>query len=135
MSELIEEFKKEHSGFVETFKEVKELGVLTKEGHTKLMSLLPDLLDHLWNEDERLYPVIRKASEHNKKLKEILIFFVNGLGSLHEEILIFMTKYSAGVVMYNTFKREFERLFDALSKRIGYEEDFLYDEYEELNKL
>jgi hypothetical protein len=37
--------------------------------------------------------------------------------------------------MYNTFKREFERLFDALSKRIGYEEDFLYDEYEELNKL
>lgn len=135
MSELIEGFKKEHSGFVEAFREIKELGVLTKEGHARLMFLLPDVLDHLWNEDERFYPVIRKASEQNKKLKKILIYFVNGLGSLHEEILLFMTKYSEGFVMYNTFQREYERLSDAISKRIGYEENFLYDEYEELNKL
>jgi len=52
MSALIEEFKKEHSGIIEAFKEVKELGVYTKEGHAKLSSLLPDFLDHLWNEDE-----------------------------------------------------------------------------------
>ncbi len=135
MSVLIEKFKREHSGFVEALKEVEELGILTKEGHAKLMYLLPDLLDHLWNEDERIYPVLRRASEHNKTLKEILRFFVNGLGAIHEEMLIFMAKYSEGVVMYNTFQREYERLFDTLSKRIGYEENFLYDEYEELNKL
>ncbi len=63
------------SALIEAFKEVEELGVHTKEGHTKLMSLLPNLFDHLWNEDEQLYPMLRRASEDNKMLKEILSFF------------------------------------------------------------
>ncbi len=49
-------------------------------------------------------------------------------------MLKFFTKYSKGVIDSN-FQREYERLFDALSKRIQYEELILYDEYEELNKL
>jgi iron-sulfur cluster repair protein YtfE (RIC family) len=134
MSTLIEEFKKEHSEIIEAFKEVKELDVLTKEGHSKLMYLLSDLLKHLWHEDEQLYPVLRKASEHNKKLKEILSSFINGLGVIHEEVLQFMTKYYKGDLSSN-FHKEYERLFDDLSKRIGYEENILYGEYEELNKL
>ena len=134
MSELIKEFKKEHSGIIGAFKEVNELGVLTKEGHSKLMYLLSDLLKHLWHEDERLYPVLRKASEHNKKLKEILSFFLNGLGVIHEKVLQFMTEYYKGDLNSN-FHREYERLFDALSKRIGYEENIFSGEYEELNKL
>ncbi len=134
MSVLIEEFKKEHSEFVEALKEVDELGVFTKEGHAKLMSLLPDLLDHLWNEDVRLYPVLKKTSEHNKKLKEILSFFVNGLSAIHEEMLIFMTKYAKGIVLDINFQREYERLFGALSKRIEYEEEILYEEYEDMQQ-
>jgi hemerythrin superfamily protein len=132
MSALIEGFKKEHSEIIEAFREVKKLGILTKEGHAKLMSLLPDLLDHLWNEDDRLYPVLRKASEHNKKLEEILSFFENGLGAIHENMLIFMTRYAKGVVIDINFQREYESLSDALSKRIGYEEDILYEEYNKL---
>ena len=134
MSAVIEEFKKEHSEIIEAFKEVEELGVLTKEGHSKLMYLLTDLLKHLWHEDERLYPVLRKASEHNQKLKEILSTFINGLGVIHEEVLEFMSKYYKGDLNSN-FHREYERLFDAINKRIGYEENILYGEYEELNKL
>ena len=145
MSALIEKFKKEHSGFVEALKEVNELGVLTKEGHAKLMFLLPDLLDHLWNEDERLYPVLKKASEHNKKLKEILSFFVNGLGDIDKEMLKFVTKYSNGDKDSNFLRDyerlfevlskriEYEKLFDALSKRIEYEEKHLFPEYKMLN--
>ncbi len=132
MSALIEEFKKEHFEIIEAFKEVKELDVLTKEGHSKLMYLLSDLLKHLWHEDEQLYPVLRKASEHNKKLKEILSFFTNGLGVIHEEVLQFMTKYYKGDLSSN-FHKEYERLFDALSKRIGYEEEILFLEYKTLN--
>jgi iron-sulfur cluster repair protein YtfE (RIC family) len=132
MSALIEEFKKEHSEIIEALKEVKELGVLTKEGHAKLMYLLPDLLKHLWNEDERLYPVLWKASKHNKKLKEILSSFINGLGAIYEEVLEFMTKYCKGV-MDSNFQEEYERLFDALCKRIWYEESVLYDEYNKIN--
>ncbi len=129
MSVLIEKFKKEHSEIIETLKEVEELGVRTKEGHAKLMFLTMDLLNHLWNEDECLYPVLRKTSENNKKLKEILSFFVNGLGAIHEEMLNFMVEYSKGVVIEINFQRDYERLFGALSKRIEYEENILYDEY------
>ncbi len=134
MSVLIEGFKKEHSEFVKTLKEIKELGVHTKEGHTKLMSLLPALLDHLWNEDEQLYPVLRKAPEHNKVLKEVLSLFVNGLEAIHGEILDFIEKYSGGVID-STFQKEYERLFDFLNRRIQYEEHVLFDEYEKLKEL
>ena len=132
MSALIEEFKKEHSEIIEAFKEVNELGVLTKEGHSKLMYLLSDLLKHLWHEDERLYSVLRKASEHNKELKEILSSFINGLGVIHEKVLQFMTKYYKGDLNSN-FHREYERLLGALSKRIEYEEEILFLEYKTLN--
>ncbi len=50
----------------------KNLGII--EGHDKLMSTIVDLLKHIWNEDERRYPILKIASEHNKKLKEILSF-------------------------------------------------------------
>ena len=132
MSVLIEKFKKEHSNIIKALKKVEESGIHTKEGHTKLMFLLPNLLNHLWDEDEQLYPVLRKASENNKKLKEILSLFVNGLETIHEEMLTLITKYAKGVVKDSNFQREYERLFDALSKRIQYEEEILYDEYNNL---
>ena len=135
MSVLIEEFKKEHSEIIKALKEVEELGVLTKEGHTKLMSLLPDLLDHLWREDVRLYPDLIKESKHNKKLKEVLSLIVDDIGAIREELLIFMIKYAEGDIINSTFQREYELLFAFLSKRIWYEENVLYDEYEKLNKL
>ncbi len=130
MSVLIEEFKKEHSGIIKALKEVEKLGVLTKEGYTNLMSLLPALLDHLWSEDVRLYPDLIKKSEHNKMLKEVLSFIVDDIGAIHEEMLIFMTKYAEGDIINSTFQREYELLFAFLSKRIWYEENVLYDEYE-----
>jgi hypothetical protein len=131
LSLLIEELKKDHLKIDTALKEVNELGILTKEGQAKLMSLAADLLKHLWNEDEQLYPILRKATVHNMKLKEILSFFENGLGNIYEETLKFFTKYSKGVIDSN-FKREYERLFEALSIRIGYEDNTLYGEYEEL---
>ena len=132
MSVLIEEFKKEHSKIIEALKEVEKLGVITKKGNAKLTFLLPDLLDHLWDEDDQLYPVLRKASEHNKRLKEILSSFVNGLGAIHEELLTLMTKYAKEVVKDSNFQREYERLSESLGKRIEYEEKILYDEYNKL---
>ena len=50
-------------------------------------------------------------------------------------MLTLMTKYAKGVVKDSNFQREYERLFDSLSKRIEYEENVLNDEYEKLNKL
>jgi hypothetical protein len=132
MSALIEGFKKEHVEIIEALKEVKKLGVHTEEGQAKLMSEIVDLLKHLWSEDQWFYPVLLKASKHNKKLEEILSVFTNGLGGIHEEMTNFITKYSKGV-RDNNFQRDYERLFNALDKRIEYEEEILFGEYEKLN--
>ncbi len=134
MSALIEGVKKEHSEIIEALKKVKELGVLTEEGQAKLMPEIVDLLKHLWSEDQWFYPVLLKASKHNKNLEEILGVFTSGLGGLHDEMQNFITKYSKGVKDDN-FQRDYERLFDTLSKRIEYEENVLFSEYEKLNKL
>jgi hypothetical protein len=45
MSALIEEFKREHSEIIEALNEIEELGVLTKEGLAKLMSIKSALLE------------------------------------------------------------------------------------------
>ena len=39
MSALIEGFKRDHSEIIEALKKVEELGILTKEGQAKLISV------------------------------------------------------------------------------------------------
>jgi hypothetical protein len=51
MPTLIEDLKREHTEIIAALKEVEELGIHTKEGHAKLMSLIMVILKHLWNED------------------------------------------------------------------------------------
>ena len=55
MSTLIEEFKNEHFEIIETHKGAKELGVLTKEGQIKLMSIKATLLKHLKEEGGKFF--------------------------------------------------------------------------------
>ncbi len=132
MTVLIEEFKREHSEIVAILKEVEELGILSKEGQAKLMSIKASLLEHLWNENERLYPVLWKEAEHNKDLKELLDLFAIEMEDVSKVVEQFFDKYHGGV-MDEDFPEEFERLFTAISKRITNEEDILYGAYEELN--
>ncbi len=134
MSALIEEFKKEHSKIVEAFKEVKELSVLTKEGQAKFISVKSILHEHLKKEEEKLYPFLYKAAEHNKKLNKILELFANDLETVSRDMTVFFDKYSKGV-LDTIFMDEFENVFAVLYERLMYEEFLLYDEYEELNKL
>ncbi len=133
MTALIEEFKREHSEIIATLNEVEEFSILSREGLVKLVSVKESLLEHLWNEDEQLYPVLRKASEHNKKLKEILDVFANDTENIYEDMLEFFDKYYGGVVSED-FPEENEKFFAAISKRIKDEENILYKEYEDLHQ-
>ena len=133
MSALIEGFKKEHSEIIATLNEVEELSILSREGQAKLVSVKASLLEHLWNEDEQLYPVLRKEAEHNKKLKEILDVFANDTENIYGDMLEFFGKYTEGATD-SKFKGAFEHLFAALRTRIRNEENFLYDEYEKMNQ-
>ncbi len=130
MPELIKELKSEHLKISYTLKDVKELGILTHKGQAKLMSVKSFLIKHLNKEDEKFYPVLYKAVEQNKKLKELL---ANGLKTVSIDVTEFFDKYSKGVLDTTIFMEEFENLFVSICKRMRQEEFILYDEYNMLN--
>ncbi len=133
MSALIEEFKREHSEILAILNEVKELGILSKEGQARLMSIKASLLEHLWNENERIYPVLWKEAEHNKNLKELLDLFAIEMEGVTKVVQQFFDKFHEGTVDRN-FTHEFEAVFAAISKRIKNEEEILYGEYENIDQ-
>jgi hypothetical protein len=134
MSALIEEFKKEHSVFVEALKEIEELGVLTKEGQAKLLSVKLSLIEHLKDEDEKFYPVLWKEAEQNNKLKEVLETFAKNYEAVNRFVFGFFDRYDKGV-LGTRLLCDFKTLIMVLRNRIMNEEIFLYGEYEKLNKL
>ena len=133
MSALIEEFKREHSEIVAILKEVEELGILSKEGQARLMSIKASLLEHLWNENELLYPVLWKEAERNNDLKNILDLFAVEMEDVSRVVQEFFDKYHGGAIDED-FPREFERFFATISKRIKDEECILFDEYDKINQ-
>ncbi len=133
MSALIEEFKKEHSEVIEALKEVEELGILTKEGQAKLMSVKSTLLDHLKDEDEKFYPVLWKEAEQNKRLKEELEVFAEDLESVSRIVLEFFDRYDKGV-LDTRLLADYETLFMVLRNRMRNEENFLYGEFENIGQ-
>jgi len=133
MTILIEELKKEHSEIVAALNEVKKLGILSKEGQDKLMSVQTSLLAHLEMEDDQLYPRLRKEAEHNKDLKNTLDLFEMDMENVSTIVREFFDKYSEEF-SGEELPEDFENLFAALSKRISNEEASLYEEYEYMNE-
>ncbi len=133
MSALIEEFKKEHTEIIAMLNEVKELGILSKEGRAKLMSAKASLLAHLKKEDVKFYPVLYKEAENSVRLKNTLDLFAMDMEKVSSVVQRFFNKYSEGVVDEKS-PTEFESFFTALSVRIRNEEDALYEEYETINR-
>ena len=129
MTILIEELKKEHSEIVAALNEVKKLGILSKEGQDKLMSVQTSLRAHLEMEDDQLYPILRKQAENNKDLKNTLDLFEMDMENVSTIVQEFFDKYSEEF-SGEKLQEDFENLFAALSKRISNEEAALYEEYE-----
>ncbi len=133
MSILIEELKKEHAEIVTTLGEVKKLGILSKEGQDKLMSVEASLLAHLEIEDDQLYPVLRKEAEQNKDLKNTLDLFAMDMDNVSKVVRDFFDKYSEEL-SGEELSKDFENLYTALSKRISNEEESLYEEYDYMKR-
>ncbi len=134
MSVLIEELKKDHSEILDALNEVKELGILSKEGQSKLMSAKECLLTHIKKEDEQLYPVLRKEADNNTQLESALDLCAIDMENVSKFVLEFFDKYSRRAFSDTELQKEFENLFTALDKRIKNEEDILYGEYEMMNQ-
>jgi hemerythrin superfamily protein len=134
MSILIEELKKEHSEILATLNAVKKLGILSKEGQDKVMSLEVSLLAHLGMEDDQLYPALKKEAEHRNSIKDTLELFAIDMENVSKIVREFFEKYSEGFsgMERDRLSEDFENLFSALTKRICNEEESLYEEYETL---
>jgi hypothetical protein len=133
MSELIEEFKIEHSKILALLNEVKKLGIHSDEGRAGLISAREYLLEHLNKENEQLYPVLRKKAEHNKNLQNELDIFAIDPDYLTRVAIEFFDEYSGGDTDKD-FQINFESLIASLNARIRNEEEALYHEYEEIKK-
>jgi hypothetical protein len=131
MSELIEEFKVEHSKILALLNEVKKLGIHSEEGRSRLISAKESLVEHLNKENEQLYPVLRKEAEHNKTLQNELDIFAIDPEYLTRVVLEFFDDYSGGAIDKD-FQINFESLYAALNARIRNEEEALYEEYEKI---
>ena len=133
MSPLIEELRREHSEILAILSEVEGLGILSKEGQSKTMSVKTILLEHLKKEDVEFYPVLYKVVEHNNNLKNTLDLFAMDMENVSRIALEFFDKYSRGV-LGKELQEEFESLIVALRNRIKNEEDILYLEHEKINQ-
>ncbi len=133
MSALIEEFKRDHAKIIAMLNEVKELGILSKEGQARLLSAKSNLLAHLKKEDVKFYPVLYKEAKNNERLKNTVDLFAMDMEKVSSVVKRFFDKYSEGV-FDEEFPAEFESLFAALIARIRNEEDALYKEYEGVDR-
>jgi len=115
MSVLIEELKKEHSEIVAALNEVKKLGILSKEGQDKLISVQTSLLAHLEMEDDQLYPVLRKEAEQSKDLKNTLDLFEMDMENVSTIVREFFDKYSEEF-SGEELSEDFEKLLPPLAK-------------------
>ncbi len=132
MSVLIEEFKQKHYEIIKALTEVEELGILTKDGKDKLMSVKETLHEHFKEEDEKFYPVLLREAVQNKKLKEGLDVFEKDLESVSKAVFGFFDGFDKGVLDAQLLK-DFETILMVLRNRLWNEENYLYVEYEELD--
>lgn len=132
MANLIEELKKEHEEMVNVLGEVSKLGMVSKEAQKRLMDAKSRILFHLTKEDEKFYPVLKKAAEKDEGLKNIVDDFVNDMNEISKSVMEFFNKYSDGKGGIE-FARDVGMLLATLKIRIRKEENILYREYEKRN--
>ncbi len=129
MSTLIAELKRQHVALVEQLDAVKTLGIGTAAGQAKLLAAKTLLLAHLKNEDDRLYPVLKKAAAADASLAATLATLGQEMTDLAAAAMRFFQTYAAGGSSMD-FARDFGKLAGALTSRIRREESTLYPAYD-----
>ncbi len=132
MVKLIEEFKKEHSLIVDTLSKSRKIGVDSREGQDKILSAKDFILAHLKKEDEKLYPLLRKAAKSSQRLKELLGEFDKDMNEITSYTLEFFNDYTA--TTGSELAMELEKFVTMLERRILREETFLFAEFEKLHE-
>ena len=131
MSKLIDELKNEHELLASNLVSIKSKGSTSTESKKELFDAKNMLLNHLKKEDNQLYPILNKAAETNKELKNTLDIFAKDMNGISKTALGFFEKYekeSTGM----DFAKDLGLLISALSNRIRKEENILYNKFDEI---
>lgn len=131
MASLIKELKEEHARLLEVLKELKGLDVRSKRMEEGLAEVKEVLLAHLRKEDNRLYPLLNRAAEEDKELRETLQIFARDMEGISRFVSSFFKKY-ANKAHGIDFAVDLGRLFTLLEGRIRKEETILFPAYERL---
>lgn len=128
---LVAELKKEHVAIVALLDEIKAKGFGAPELQRKLLLARHGLVGHLRKEDDRLYPVLRRAAERNERLQRMIDVFAREMTELSRAALDFFGKY-AGSSDGAQFARDFANVAGLLTARIRNEETLLYAVFERI---
>ena len=72
MADIIKQLKLEHAHIVNAFREIRDMGSLSKAALTRLLKARDLLISHIEREDKELYPALRKMAEQDPKVRATL---------------------------------------------------------------
>ena len=96
----------------------------TREGQLELLSTKNDILDHIKNEDENFYSVLKKTAESDSRLRETLNAFYKDMAVISKYTLDFFESIftEEGIDL----ELALEKFIDVHTTRIKREEAILY---------
>ncbi len=121
---MFEEIRKEHTVIIDNLMNMKKLNIHTREGQLELLSAKNDILDHIKNEDENFYPVLKKTAESNSGLRETLNAFDEDMAVISKYTLDFFE--SIFTVEGIDLELALEKFIEVHTTRIKREEAILY---------
>jgi len=121
---MFEEIKQEHTVIIDNLMNMKKLKIHTREGQLELLSTKNDILDHIKNEDENFYSVLKKTAESDSRLRETLNAFDKDMAVISKYTLDFFESIftEEGIDL----ELALEKLIDVHTTRIKREEAILY---------
>ena len=128
MSSLLDELRNEHRIMLDLLDQVRQLGISSRTGQERFLSIRVLLLAHMKKEDETFYPALKRAAEQNETLRLALDYFAKDMENVSRRALQVFDKYTRGG-SETEFTGDLKLLYMTLKDRIHIEEETLFTKY------
>ncbi len=124
-------WKSEHAAIATVLEAIPKLDIASARGKERLLAAKEMILDHLRNEEQHLYPPLRKRAMDHQELQWILDVFAKDMDEVTRTVLSFFRKYEKNPSAVD-IPADFGRMVAVLKDRISREENVLIKEYARL---
>ena len=128
---LTQELIGDHQALFALLDEVRDLGIGSPEGRSKLMGAKKLFLAHLAKEDRHLYPKLEQAAKEDRQLETLYSRFASEMDEISRFAVEFFEHPWAESERME-FAKKFGRLYVILHQRMSREESALYPEFDKL---